>query len=61
MRTGSVEMVRVACTHPVNPLGVVQGGGVLCSQVVQTGLRFGGAEWGLIYVDLRPGKAYVVW
>jgi hypothetical protein len=26
-------MVRVACTHPVNPLGVAQGGGVLCSRV----------------------------
>ena len=25
------EMVRVACTHPMDPLGVVQGGGVLCS------------------------------
>jgi hypothetical protein len=26
-------MVRVACTHPVNPPGVAQGGGVLCSRV----------------------------
>jgi hypothetical protein len=23
-------MARVACTHPVNPLGAAQGGGVLC-------------------------------
>jgi hypothetical protein len=26
-------MVRVACTHPVNPPGATLGGGVLCSQV----------------------------
>ena len=26
-------MARVACTHPVNPPGVAQGGGVLDSQV----------------------------
>jgi hypothetical protein len=32
-RTGSVKMVRVACTLPVNPPGVAQGGGVLCSRV----------------------------
>jgi hypothetical protein len=38
------EMMRVACTHPVNPLGVAQGGGVLCSQVAQTGARFGESE-----------------
>jgi hypothetical protein len=35
------EMVRVACTHPVDPPGVAQEGGVLCSQVAQTGSRFG--------------------
>jgi hypothetical protein len=33
LRTRSVEMVRVVCTHPVNPPGVVQGDRVLCSQV----------------------------
>ena len=26
-------MARVACTHPVNSLGAMQGGGVLCSWV----------------------------
>jgi hypothetical protein len=26
-------MVRVACAHPMNPPGVAQGGGVLCSRV----------------------------
>jgi hypothetical protein len=44
LRTGSVEMVRVVCTHPVNPPGVVQGDGVLCSQVAQIGSCFGGSE-----------------
>ena len=44
LRTRSVEMVRVACTHPVYPPGVAQGGGVLCSQVAKTGSRFGGSE-----------------
>ena len=38
------EMVIVACTHPVNPLGVAQGGGVLCSRVAQTDSCFGGFE-----------------
>ena len=38
------EMVRVACTHHVNPPGVAQGGGVLCSRVAQIGSHFGGSE-----------------
>jgi hypothetical protein len=37
-------MVRVACTHPMNPSGMAQGGGVLYSRVAQTGSRFGGSE-----------------
>jgi hypothetical protein len=33
------EMVRVACTHPVDPQGVAQGGEVLCFEVAQTSSR----------------------
>jgi len=47
-------MERVACTHPMNPQGVAQGGGVLCSRVAQTGSHFGGFEQGLLYVSSGP-------
>jgi hypothetical protein len=60
-------MVRVACTHPVNPPGVVQGGGVLCSRVVLDQFTF----WRIqVKVDIcrfrfgsrfGPRLAYVVW
>ena len=60
---GSGEMARVVCTHPVNPLGAAQGGGVLCSQVVLDPFMF----WRIqVRVDIcrfgtDPRPAYVVW
>jgi hypothetical protein len=60
-------MVRVVCTHPVNPPGVAQGGGVLCSRVALDQFTF----WRIrVKVDIcwfgfgsgfRPRLAYVVW
>jgi hypothetical protein len=51
-------MVRVACTHPVNPPGVVQGGGVLCSRVALDRLTFWRIRVKVVYVGsgLDPGS-----
>jgi hypothetical protein len=56
-------MVRVVSTHPVNPLGVAQGGGVLCSRVVLDPFMFSRIR---VKVDIcrfgsGPRLAYVMW
>ena len=55
-------MARVVCTHPVNPPGVAQGGGVLCSRVALDPFMF----WRIrVRVDIcrfrsGPRPAYVM-
>jgi hypothetical protein len=45
-------MVRVVCTHPVNPPGVAQGGGVLCSRVALDPFMFWRIRVKVVYVGL---------